>query len=226
MQLSISADCWNLGLRAGCVLFQGVRVGPSPEALREEIRQAAVDVRKRFAAAAEIRAVPEVRAFQELLRAVGASTKKFTPSLERLLTYAWKRGDLPNINSFVDAYNLVSVRSLCSLGAHDLDRIATPIALRMLTGEETFTPLGGSEPEPVRAGEYAYVDSSNRVLCRLDVLQAEFSKVTTQSTKVILIVEGTASFPPSQEQFQDAMDTIGRYYGGSAIWDGAPTRGV
>ena len=36
---------------------------------------------------------------------------------------ALRRGDLPLINSLVDAYNLVSVRSLCSLGAHDLDKM-------------------------------------------------------------------------------------------------------
>jgi len=66
--------------------------------------------------ASAIRALPEVVAFQELLRQVGVNPRREQPSVEKLLNFALKRGDLPAINSLVDAYNLVSIRSFCSLG--------------------------------------------------------------------------------------------------------------
>src|SRR5205814_3554155 len=131
----------------------------SPE-LRAEIVREVETIRKRFADPAAIRATPEVASFAEVLKKVGVNPRRDQPSVERLLTFALKRGDLPTINSLVDAYNLVSVRTLCSLGAHDLDTLTLPVALRMLTGSEPFTPLGSSTEMPVRAGEFGYVDGA------------------------------------------------------------------
>src|SRR5207249_986643 len=134
------------------------------------------------------------------------------------LTFALKRGDLPTVNNLVDAYNLVSIRSLCSLGAHDLDTIVPPVSLRLLTGRESFTPLGRTTEETVVAGEYGYVDASERVLCRLDVLQADFSKVTARTVNAFLIIEATAAHVPElvRRTFADAIDLISRHCGGSA----------
>ena len=138
--------------------------------------------------------------------------------MERLLGHALKRGDLPAINTLVDAYNLVSIRSLCSLGAHDLDTIALPVNLRLLTGRESFTPLGRSSPYSVTAGEFAYVDARDRVLCRLDLLQADFSKVTHNTRNAFLIIEATSGHRPELLQRASAYATtlITRHCGGTA----------
>lgn len=218
MLFRVADECVRLGLRSGAVLFRNVHIGPADDRLRAAIRDEARAIQSQFPDSAAIRALPEVVAFRELLRSVGVNPKKLQPSLERLLLFAHKRGDLPAINSLVDAYNLVSVRRRCSLGAHDVDRFTSPVSLRILTGTETFTPLGVTSPEPVIAGEYAYVDATDRVLCRLDVLQADFSKVTPQTTTALLIIEGTASHSPTalRGTFDDAIATITRYCGGTA----------
>jgi DNA/RNA-binding domain of Phe-tRNA-synthetase-like protein len=218
MTFVVAEDCVRLGLRAGAVVFRNVRVIAADPALRAEIAQEAQAMRARFADPAAVRSTPEVVHFQELLRKVGVNPRREQPSVERLLTFALKRGDLPAVNSLVDAYNLVSVRSLCSLGAHDLDRIALPVTLRLLTARESFTPLGRDAPVPVVPGEYGYVDARDRVLCRLDILQADFSKVTTQTTNVLLIVEGTAEHPPEvlRQAFAEATERVTRHCGGTA----------
>src|SRR5581483_4547784 len=102
MNLIVDEKCIALGLRAEAILFRDLTIGPAPPELRAEICREAELIRTRFASPAAIRSLPQVLAFQELLRKVGVSTKKFQPSVERLLTYALKRGDLPAINSFVD----------------------------------------------------------------------------------------------------------------------------
>jgi DNA/RNA-binding domain of Phe-tRNA-synthetase-like protein len=216
MRFVVSEDCVRLGLRAGAVVFHNVRVAPASPELRAEVAREVADVRAQLASPAEVRSAPEVLAFQELLRKVGVNPRREQPSVERLLTYALKRGDLPAINNLVDAYNLVSVRSRCSLGAHDLDRIALPITLRLLTGRESFTPLGSAGVVPVTAGEFGYVDGQDRVLCRLDLLQAELSKVTEQAVNVLLIIEGTAAHPPESRTFAEAIDVVTRHCGGTA----------
>lgn len=158
-------------------------------------------------------------AFQEILRQVGVNPRKEKPSLERLLTTAHKKGDLPAISNLVDAYNLVSMRSGCSLGAHDLDRITPPVSLRFLTGLESFTPLGSASPQTVNPREFAYVDAADRVLCRLDILQADFSKVTPASHNVFLIVEGTAWHSPDMlaQACAQVQELVTRHCGGHAI---------
>jgi DNA/RNA-binding domain of Phe-tRNA-synthetase-like protein len=214
----VARDCVQLGLRAGAVVLRNIHVTSASLGLRSEIAKDVQAVRARFASLQALRADPNVRSFQELLRKVGVNPRKEQPSLERLLGHAFKRADLPAINCLVDAYNLASVRFGCSLGAHDLDRIALPVELRLLTGSESFTPLGRDQAETVAAGEYGYVDAQHRVLCRLDILQAEFSKVTADTVNALLIIEGTASHSPEalRTAFAQTIDLVIGHCGGSA----------
>ena len=218
MTFVVAPECVQLGLRAGAVAFRGVRVTATDPALRAEIVKEVEAIRVRFADPAAVRSSPDVARFHELLRKVGVNPRKQQPSLERLLAFALKRGDLPAINSLVDAYNLVSVRTGCSLGAHDLDTIALPVTLRLLTGREAFTPLGRDTAEPVTPGEFGYADARDRVLCRLDLLQADFSKVTERTTNALLIIEGTATHPPEvfRQAFAEAIELIARHCRGTA----------
>src|SRR5262249_16958266 len=139
-----------------------------------------------------------------------------------------KRGTLPAVNSLVDAYNLVSIRTNCSLGAHDLDRIVLPVSLQVLTAPAIFTPLGTAAQATVSPGEYAYLDGQGRVLCRLDVIQADFSKVTADTTNALLIVEGTADHSPEllRRAFDEVIEVVVRYCGGTAEVAANPTIGA
>jgi len=215
---SVSPECVQLGLLSGVVVFRNVRVADASPELRAEIANEIEAVRDRFANPEAVRMTSELIAFRKILDAAGAHPRKVQPSVERLLTYALKRGTLPAINNLVDSYNLVSIRSLCSLGAHDLDRITPPVSLRFLTGEETFTPLGQEHAVPVKPGEFGYVDAADRVLCWLDVLQADFSKVTVNTVNVLLIIEGTRAHAAEhlQQTFEEAINMVTRYCGGTA----------
>jgi DNA/RNA-binding domain of Phe-tRNA-synthetase-like protein len=217
MTFVITEECLDLGLRAVAVCLRDVQVGPRSAALDEEIACETRAVRIRYGAPNTVRSLPEVVAFGDLLRQVGVNPRREQPSVEKLLDYVIKRGDLPRINSLVDAYNLASIRTICSLGAHDLDCFTPPAKLRLLTGSESFTPLGSTDPVGVKAGEYGYVDATGRVLCRLDILQADFSKVTTRTVNALLIVEATALHLHGQlERARDeAIELITRHCGGT-----------
>lgn len=218
MSFIVTEECRQLGLRAGAVVFRGVRVGPAGAELRAELAAEARAVRARLATPAAVRAEPAVAAFHAVLRRAGANPRREQPSVERLLTFALKRGDLPAVNSLVDAYNLVSVRTGCSLGAHDLDVIAPPVSLRLVSGTESLVPLGAAEEVPVVPGEYGYVDARDRLLCRLDVVQAEFSKVTAKTVNALLIVEGTAEHAPAvlRRAVEEVVAQVTRICGGTA----------
>ncbi|MDC0935163.1 phenylalanine--tRNA ligase beta subunit-related protein [Pirellulales bacterium] len=188
----------------------------SPAALQQEINASVAEIGTKFSTPAEIRSLPEVSSFREILKRVGVNPRKFSPTVEILTRMAMKHQALPVVNSLVDAYNLVSLRTRCSMGAHDLDKIDLPIELRILEDSSLFTPLGAGSEVEIAAGEFGYVDARRRILCRLDLQQAEFSKVTSATKNALLIIEGTTSHTSAQlaESFQMSIDTISRYCGG------------
>jgi DNA/RNA-binding domain of Phe-tRNA-synthetase-like protein len=218
MTFHVAKECVDLGLRAGAIVFRNMHIADASPALRAEAAAAVEEIRARFVDAHAGRASPEVVAYHEILRAVGANPRREPPSVDRLLTLAFKRGHLPVLNNLVDAYNLISLRFLCSLGAHDLDLLALPVELRRLIGSETFTPLGRDQPQSISSREYGYVDAKSRVLCRLDVVQAEFSKVTANTRNVLVIIEGNTIHPPEvlRQVFRETIELVTRHCGGSA----------
>ena len=214
----ISAACQDLGLRAGAILHREVTIQPASADLRAEIGTAAIAVGRQFQARSEIRQLPEIARLHQVLRDIGVKPRRHPPSNQKLLEYALKHGTLPAINNLVDAYNLVSLRTRASLGAHDAERISSPVELRIMTGKETFTPLGSSEPQAVVAGEFGYVDANHRLLCRLDSLQADFSKVGDSTRDVLVIVEFTTATPDQARRaaVELAMEVISQHCGGTA----------
>src|SRR5437660_9421377 len=98
MMFLVTDDCRRLGLRAGAVVFRDLHIEPRGPALNELIVREAEAIRARYDSLQTVRALPEVVAFRHLLRQVGVNPRREQPSIERLLAYAIKRGDLPAIN--------------------------------------------------------------------------------------------------------------------------------
>ncbi len=214
--LQVSKRCREIGLQSGAIIFRDVHVGDSTHQLREEIASCVAEIGATFSSRTEIRSLPEVTRFREILKCVGINPRKHAPTVEVLMQMAMKGRDLPAVNSLVDAYNLVSVSTRCSMGAHDLDSIELPVDLRILDDPCRFTPLGASSEAEIAAGEFGYVDARGRMLCRLDIQQADFSKVTSATTNVLLIIEGTKAHSAAQlaESFRMSIATVERYCGG------------
>ena len=214
----VSDACGQLGLRAGAILHQEVTIEPASNELRAQIDAVAAAVREQYQSRSEIRQLPAIAQLHQILREVGVKPRRHPPSNQKLLEYALKHGTLPAINNLVDAYNLVSLQTLCSLGAHDAEQLSSPVELRILSGDETFRPLGSPDPQPVVAGEFGYVDATGRLLCRLDSLQADFSKVSETAREVLVIVESTIAIPASDRQaaVELVREVIQEHCGGTA----------
>ena len=214
----VSQDCIELGLRAGALILRNVQITRSSPEQRQTIDDLARQVGAQFSTPAEVRGLPELVKLYEILRQVGLRPRSHPPSTQRLLEFALKQGILPSVNNLVDAYNLISVQSKCSLGAHDLDQLRLPVQLRLFCGNERFRPLGGDEETWANRGEFGYIDSSDRVICRLDSEQADFSRVTERTSNVLLIIESTTVHKAQQLErvFADTVAMVTRYCGGIA----------
>jgi len=131
--------------------------------------------------------------FRGLHTAVGRSNRRFPSAPEVLVSRFIRTKSLPHINLLVDIYNLVSLRSRLALGAHDVAKIDGAVSLKVLLGHETFVPLGSDATEPVFPGEYSYVDASDDVICRMEVLQVEKTKVDLACRHAFYIVQGNGA---------------------------------
>src|SRR5438132_1655039 len=95
---------------------------------------------------------------------------------------------------------------------------AGAVLFRNVRVTEAGPALRAELAQPVVPGEFGYVDAQGRVLCRLDVVQAEFSKVTAATGNALLIVEGTVSHAPEllRQAVAAAVRLVTGHCGGTA----------
>ena len=102
-------------------------------------------------------------------------------------------GRLPQINTVVDAYNLISAKTSLVISAHDLKYVDGDVRIERTKGDEVFFPLGG-EKEILRADEWAG-KADNHILCRLNCKQSDLSKVTLATSDLLIYVQGNPVTP-------------------------------
>lgn len=164
---------------------------------------------------AALRAHPTLSAYRDLHAHFDVTAPDLVPSPESLFAALFRHGGLRAINPIVDVYNLVALTRRLSCGAHSLGALNGSIRLRVTHGDESFVPLGASKAQIVPAGEYAYVDGDERVVCRLECRQAAHSAVTTTTRDVVIIVQGNAAIPVSdvEQACTEIEQLCGRYIG-------------
>ncbi len=142
-------------------------------------------------------------------------SKAGIPPAENLLQLVQKNKRLPNINTFVDSYNLISLHSFLSIGAHDVAKIQGDLRFVITDGSEKYTPLGSSVLFPVSAGEYACRDSE-KIICRMDVKQCDATKITKDSKEILIYIQGNKNTPPSylQQALRELCDLLQEICGG------------
>ncbi|MEO8381243.1 MAG: phenylalanine--tRNA ligase beta subunit-related protein [Acidobacteriota bacterium] len=130
---------------------------------------------------------PVLLGYREILDNVGATTEIASPLL--LLQFVREQGRLPRVNTVVDAYNMVSIKTLMVVSAHDSDRVEGNPRIAMTDGTEVFHPLGGGSSVTLPAGQWAGI-ADDHVLCHLNCKQSELSKVTRQTQNLLIYVQG------------------------------------
>ncbi len=157
-----------------------------------------------------------LEAFYTLHEKVDVPRRKNIPASETLIKLLIKKQGLFEINKAVDIYNIISLESKLSLGAHDIDKIDGNITLRLTDGTEKFRPLGAEEDKLVKAGEYSYIDDSNEILCWLEIRQVEKDKVTEDSRNIFYIVQGNEKTPDNllNETAKQIIEITTKFCGG------------
>ncbi len=160
---------------------------------------------------------PVLAGFRDLHTKVGRSNRDYVSSPEGLRWLFLERSRFPHINTIVDIYNLISLKTGLALGAHDIDKVEGNITLKLTKGDEKFIPLGKTEHASIFPGEYSYIDDANNIICRLEVLQVEPTKVTTETNDIFLIIQGNNNTNEGlvKNSANEVCELIVKYCGGS-----------
>ena len=188
----VTEEVLALGVKCVCFAVGGLTNRES-DAEFEKIRAQSLEKILAERTLAQVLEDPILQGFRQLHNAIGFSNRNFVAAPENLYQNLFKYRRLPHVNLLVDIYNLVSVETGLSLGAHDIALVSGNIRLRLTDGSEGFWPLGSPEAKTVRNGAYAYTDEANDVICMLEVRQVEKTKTTLDTTNCFYIVQGNAA---------------------------------
>lgn len=179
----------DIGVKIVFPVIEGIdntRTSPEWMERRKEIIDSLINEYKDI----DYHADPILEGFHILHDRSGVKRRKNIPASENLIRLLNKHGDVFFINQAVDIYNIISMESKLSLGAHDIDRVDGNVTLRFTNGTELFIPIGQEEPITVNAHEYSYCDDANEILCRMEIRQVEKTKVNASSRNIFYIVQG------------------------------------
>ncbi|GAA4617939.1 B3/4 domain-containing protein [Actinoallomurus liliacearum] len=134
-----------------------------------------------------------VEAWREAYRGFGVNPKRARPSVDALL----RRGDLPEINRVVDAYNVVSVRFELPIGGEDLDAYDGPARLVRATGDEPFDTMKNGEAviEHPESGEVIWRDDTGVTCRRWNWRQCTRTRITEDTKNALFILERLEPYP-------------------------------
>jgi DNA/RNA-binding domain of Phe-tRNA-synthetase-like protein len=187
--LQVSPELLQVGLSTAVVVARGVDNSRNPPELMAYRRS----VGRQLGSYWKNRSLsthPAIQEYERVHRLFGVAGEPAAP--EKILRYVRRHQDFMVAGAVVDSYNIVSAKTMLSIGAHDLSKLNTPVALRRIEAEDVFVPLDETSPRSC-VGEYAYVDPDHRVICRMEALQGDHSKVDGGSRDIVFFLQGNAA---------------------------------
>lgn len=128
--------------------------------------------------------------YREAFINLNINPNKFMSSIEAMSKRVQKGNELPSINPVVDLVNVISLRYVLPLGAHDMDALKDEISVRFAVKGDSFIPLGTEELEEVDPGELIYADSKRVRTRRWIWRQSEIGKITENSKNIFFPIDG------------------------------------
>ena len=204
------------GLAAQIVRFTGVKVSrglPELEAYKEEVAEAT----KAKWDVDQLREHPTFRAYRDFFWRLGIDPTKNRPAAEALIRRVLRDNPIPKINTWVDAYNLVSMDSAIPIASFDQDLLSGPLLMREAEAGEEFLGIGMDKPVVLGGGE-AVIEDGERLAAIYPYRDADYSKVTMTTARVLMLLCGAPGITLEELETGAALarEVIPRFCGGKA----------
>ncbi len=217
MKYTVFPEVFQLApdLEFGIVIARGVTVGPSTPEDLARFTGAQEALRARVTPE-EIRALPNVAAYRDVLQKAGINPNKFTASVEAMLKRVAKGNPLPAINALVDLGNAISIEQGISLGGHDLRDIHHDLEVRFSRAGDVFLPFGETELETVEPGELVFTAGPEVQTRKWVWRQSELGKVTAATQDVFFQMAGFTTDPAVRVATEAVAELVRERLGGDA----------
>jgi lysyl-tRNA synthetase class 1 len=166
-----------------------------------------------------ISSYPEVLAYRKLYKEMGIDWHSRRPSPEALLRRISQKKELYQINTCVDAYNLVVLKNRVSVGAFDYNKFSFPTVMRFPKEGEEILLLGDREPTKFKPAELAYFDGQGGYNIDFNYRDAQRTAVTEDTKDILLNIDGIfdISREKVEKSLQESIDIILKYCGGHVV---------
>jgi DNA/RNA-binding domain of Phe-tRNA-synthetase-like protein len=195
----------------GCVSAR-VSVEKHSEALWREIDQHLAHLTATIKPE-QINTVPQIAAVRSAYKALGKDPSRYRGSAEALLRRVLAGKGLYQINSVVEINNLVSLESLNPAGIYDLEKITSPIELRIGAAGESYKGIGKEliniESLPVFADAAGPFGSPTS--------DSERAMVSLETRKVLMVVFSFTGPEGLEHWVSRSSELLCRYCGGDEI---------
>jgi len=207
LEYSISPEVEKLGVKVRLTQFSGLRIKKKHEGierLKKEVQINLVNYEDKKV----------LERYSLIDKETGVDSHHHPNSVIHLLKLIKEKGKLPQINTVVDIYNLVSVKWLISMATHDLHKLDGPIEIRLSADGEQFFSLDG-KTEKLNGGEVIY-SNKGKVIGRFSK-QCKQTITTDDSTELVLVAFGNSEVSDEKmdKAVKEACELIIKFNGGS-----------
>ncbi len=133
---------------------------------------------------------PAIARWEQAFEAEDINPRTHMPSVAALAQRCLRGDYVRSINPAADIANLISLRHLVPVGAHDVDQLPGDIAVRLSRAGDTFTASAGDETGKPPSGEPVYATGTEIRTRRWVWRQAEKAMTTPESRSVVFPVDG------------------------------------
>ena len=203
------------GLAAQIIRFHDVSVKRENSELEEYKLDVYKDTQNKWEVE-KLRDDPEFRAYRDFFWKLGIDPTKNRPAAEALIRRVLRDRPIPKINTWVDAYNLVSITTAVPIARFDSDLLEGNLLMREAKAGETFLGIAMDKPVVLSGGE-AVIQDDKRLVAIYPYRDADYSKVSQDTKNVLMLMCGAPGITRTtlNASAKEAMTVLPRFCGGT-----------
>jgi len=158
-----------------------------------ELLQGIVKKENEALAGANPKSLPELKPYQDTLKAMGINANKYPASIEALLTRVSKKGELPLLSTVVNLGNYISVKYKMPVGAHDIDSLDGDREVRLANAEDVANEANHLDGDALTEGEPVYISGHGVRTRRYIWRQTDIGRLDETAKNVVFPIDGSAA---------------------------------
>ena len=179
------------GLSAEILYFKGVDIQPNDPMLEEYKTKIYQEIQEKWTLD-DLREYPQFRAYRDFFWKLDIDPTKTRPAAEALIRRILRGNSLYNINTFVDTYNLVSMKAAIPIASFDDYTLNDDLYMREAEPGEEFLGIAMKHPRFLRGGE-VIIEDGEQLVAIYPYRDADATKVTLATQDVKMLICGAPS---------------------------------